>query len=234
MRGLLLIAKMACRFLLVAARGITRGRAAGSTGESLGEPNEKVVPKGVGTGTPIPKPGVESHCRSRLIADARSVDSVGIEPLLEEALGHIREHQWGRAQRALERAVRADGHNREAGQYLSEVRAVRRCLRQLEKWPRDASLHLDLGRLYFGLELGDEALVSLLRAVELNPDLPHAHHLLAMEYLYRGEGESARHHSRRAHQLKLSLPDFEALQREFAAAGGQHGEGGVPGRNACA
>jgi hypothetical protein len=55
-----------------------------------------------------------------------------------------------------------------------------------------------------------------------------------MEYLYRGEAESARLHSRRAHVLKPSLPHFETLQREFANAGATRGEGEMPGRDACA
>src|SRR3990172_7816555 len=71
---------------------------------------------------------------------------VDANPLLDEALGQIKYRQWARAQRALEQLA-AGKRVSEAAQYLGEVRAVRRCLRQIEKRPRDASLYLELGRL---------------------------------------------------------------------------------------
>ncbi|MHB1005611.1 MAG: tetratricopeptide repeat protein [Chloroflexota bacterium] len=135
-------------------------------------------------------------------------------PLLDEALGQIKYRQWARAQWALERLA---GEKRvsEAAQYLAEVRAVRRCLRQLEKWPRDASLYLELGRLYFGLELGDGALEAFSRAADLQPDLALAHHLLALEYLYRGNRAAARRECEWAHAIDPELPSFADLEREF-------------------
>lgn len=136
------------------------------------------------------------------------------DPLFEEALGHIQKREWGRAQRALEQYVRGDSL-REATQYLAEVRAVRRCLRQIEKWPRDASRHLELGRLCFGLELGDVALEALSRAVALKPDLAVAYHLLALEYLYRGNKAAARKECERAHALDVSLPSFSELEGQM-------------------
>ncbi|MHB1005015.1 MAG: tetratricopeptide repeat protein [Chloroflexota bacterium] len=134
--------------------------------------------------------------------------------LLEEAMGHIRQRRWGSAQRSLER-LGGERPGSEPTELIAEVRAIRRCLRQLEKRPREAILHVELGRLYFGLELGDDALASFSRAAELEPDLAIAHHLLALEYLYRGNRAAARRECEWAHALEPDLPSFTDLLREF-------------------
>jgi len=133
------------------------------------------------------------------------------DPLFDEALRHVGEQRWGRAQQALEQMVR-EGRKDNALPYLADVRAVRRCLRQLARRPRDPALHLELGRLYFVLELGDAALAALSYAVTLDPNLAEGHSFLAMEYLFRGDEESAQLACTRARQLNPSLPTFERLQ----------------------
>ena len=181
---------------------------------------------------PVPRGLEEEKASDRLILSREGVAKgesgptaveAGLGPLpedgaadskLSEALAHIRERRWGPAQRVLEEAVRR-GQSGDAGKYLAEVRAIRRCLRQLERRPRDAILHVELGRLYFGLELGDDALASFSRAVELQPDLAVAHHLLALEYLYRGNRAVARRECEWAHAIEPELPSFADLEREF-------------------
>jgi len=130
---------------------------------------------------------------------------------LQTGLWHIRHREWGRAQRALEEIVRRDAKC-EAGAYLAEVRAVRRCLRQLSRWPRDPQLHLELGRLYFGLELGDEALHEFKQVVQIEPGLAEGHFYLAVEYLFRGDEEAARGACERARQLNPDLPSYDVLE----------------------
>jgi tetratricopeptide (TPR) repeat protein len=100
----------------------------------------------------------------------------------------------------------------EAECYLEEVRAVRRYLRQLDKYPRDARLHLELGMLYFKLELGNEALQEWSRAVELEPELAQAHYCLGVEYYFRGQMEESRQSCEKTNHLDPSLPTFEDLR----------------------
>jgi tetratricopeptide (TPR) repeat protein len=133
---------------------------------------------------------------------------------LVEALAHIQVCQWGRAQRSLYQAERDDPSG-EAHQYLDEVRAIRRCLRHLEQYPRDVQFHLQLGVLFFQLELGDEALRAWGRAVELDPDLAEGHFYLALEYYFRGDLDKARQHCEQASLLNPALPTFEELQKRI-------------------
>lgn len=136
---------------------------------------------------------------------------------LAEALELLRARQWASAQRLLEEIARRE-RTAEVAQYLAEVRAVRRYLRQLVKWPRDASLHLELGWLYFGLELGGEALESFDRAAELNPNLASAYYGMALEHLFRDEVAAARRASAIAHDLNPEFSSFGELQDTFERA----------------
>ena len=148
-------------------------------------------------------------------AESQAVDD--IDPQLERGLVHIQQYQWSRAQRALEEAIRHD-QSGEAKAYLADVRAVRRHLRQLDRWPRDPLLHLQLGRLYFGLELGDRALEEFRRVVQLDPEMAEGHFHLALEHLFRGEEEQARHAAKIANDLNPELPSYEALESAMAAS----------------
>lgn len=146
-----------------------------------------------------------------------------VDVCLERGLRHIRRQEWGRAQRVLEDMVRTSP-GCEASAYLSEVRAVRRCLRRLRRWPRDAQTHLELGRLYFGLELGDEALREFRQVVELDPNIAEGHFLLALEYLFRGDDAAARQCCQQALRLKADLPSYEDLRRALSAEGRDHAQ----------
>ena len=117
----------------------------------------------------------------------------------------------------------------EALQLLDDVRAVRRCLRQLDRWPRDPQLHLELGRRYFSLELGDAALDALSQAVALQSDLAEGHVYLALEYLFRGEHELACRCWERAKELNASLPAFDVVREQFTLAGQRAAEEGEAG-----
>ncbi len=126
---------------------------------------------------------------------------------VEELIGH---ENWARAQRLLEDVTRRD-RDRELLSYLDEVRAVRRTQRQLKRRPRDASLHVELGRLYFGLELGDQAAAEFSRAIELEPTLAEAHFYLALEHLFRDEEQASRESLARVARLRPEVPSYEAL-----------------------
>lgn len=151
------------------------------------------------------------------------------DPRLEPGLRFISRRQWGRAQRALEELARQD-QRCEASAYLAEIRAVRRCLRQLNRRPRDALLHLELGRLYFGLELADEALHEFEQAVQIEPTLAEGHFYLAVEYLFRDEVEAARGALERARELNPSLPDYRTIACQIGVT--DEGEPRADGREA--
>jgi tetratricopeptide (TPR) repeat protein len=161
---------------------------------------------------------------------APAADSGGraADALVAEAMQHVQRRRWGRAQRVLEAAVR-EGAGEEALQLLDDVRTVRRCLRQLDRWPRDPQLHLELGRRYFSLELGDEALDALSQAVALQSDLAEGHVYLALEHLFRGEHELACRCWERAKELNPSLPAFDVVREQFTLANQRAAEEGEAG-----
>jgi tetratricopeptide (TPR) repeat protein len=129
---------------------------------------------------------------------------------LAQAAELIGREDWARAQRLLEDATRRNP-DKEIASYLEEVRAVRRTRRRLARWPRDAALRTDLGRLYFGLELGDQAAMELRRAIELEPTSAEAHFYLALEHLFREEEAISREHLARAAALRPDVPSYETL-----------------------
>jgi tetratricopeptide (TPR) repeat protein len=137
-----------------------------------------------------------------------------VDQRLEMCLGYVRRHDWGRAQRGLDELVRLEPKG-EGAAYLSEVRAIRRCQRQLARRPRDPHLHLELGRLYFGLELGDDALHEFEQAVKVEPELAEGHFYLAVEYLFRDDDAAAREACGRARELNPELPSFEDLESQL-------------------
>lgn len=131
---------------------------------------------------------------------------------LAQAEGLVGREDWARAQRLLEDVTRRD-RDRELASYLEEVRAVRRTQRQLVRRPRDAALRVELGRLYFGLELGDQAATEFRRAIELEPTLAEAHFYLALEHLFRDDEEASRKSLARAAELRPDVPSYETLLR---------------------
>jgi Tfp pilus assembly protein PilF len=140
------------------------------------------------------------------------------ERALAEVVERIRREDWARAQRLLEDALRRE-HDEELAHYLDEVRAVRRIQRQLSRWPRDAMLRLELGRLYFGLELGEQAADEFRRVVALEPTLPDGHFYLALEHLFRGEEALSRESLARAAELRPGVPSFESLRDTLYQSG---------------
>ncbi len=131
---------------------------------------------------------------------------------LERAEALVSREDWARAQRLLEDVTRRD-RDPELLSYLEEVRAVRRVQRQLVRRPRDAALHVELGRLYFGLELGDQAAVEFSRAIELEPTLAEAHFYLALEHLFRDDEQASRESLARTAELRPDVPSYETLLR---------------------
>ena len=150
--------------------------------------------------------------------NASAACGLGCQSGLAAALSYVEGHRWAEAQRTLETLLRS-GRNPQAEQYLAEIRAIRRCLRQLRKWSRDASLHLELGWLYFGLELGGDAAQAFGQAVALEPKLASAHYGLALEYLFEGKVAAARRASARACALNNELPSFGELERTLERSG---------------
>jgi tetratricopeptide (TPR) repeat protein len=125
----------------------------------------------------------------------------------EEGLRLAAAHRWNHAQRALERATRAVADGPAAAD-LASVRAVRRQLRVLQKWPRDVPAHLALGRSYFELGLGEDAEATFRRVLILAPEEPAAPYFLALEYAFRGAWGVAEDHYARARTLAPELPPF--------------------------
>jgi len=135
----------------------------------------------------------------------------------EQGLRLAAAHRWNLAQRELERATRAATHEVVAAD-LASVRAVRRQLRVLQKWPRDVPAHLALGRCYFELGLGADAEATFRRVLTLAPDEPAAPYFLALEYAFRGERSVAEGYYDRARALAPELPSFADCLGEQEAA----------------
>src|SRR5918997_5544650 len=93
------------------------------------------------------------------------------EPHHRQGLCWAQSQQWNRAQRALELAVRADPAG-PASADLASVRAVRRQLRLLQKWPRDAQALVALGQANMELELGAAAEQAYRQAIAVAPAEP--------------------------------------------------------------
>lgn len=130
--------------------------------------------------------------------------------LYREAREQIKRHAWGRAQRALEEAIRRDPQS-PASLDLQSVRTVRRALRRTARWPSDVEAHLDLGRACFDLDLGDDALAEFLAVQRLAPWRYEGFALAALEFLYRGEYTRAMGAWMRARELNPELPELEEV-----------------------
>lgn len=154
-----------------------------------------------------------SDCGPSSGSDRSTSGSSAENPTIASALLEASQHQWGRAQRTLEEALRARPGDTDLDSCLSDIRGARRCLRQIARFPRDASLYLEVGRLYLNLELGDDALWAFSEALRLEPNLADAHFFMALEYLYRGEKAAARRSHARAKNLNHSLPDWIEMER---------------------
>ena len=136
-----------------------------------------------------------------------------LEPHHQQGLALARAHRWNWAQRELELAVRAMPQG-PAGEDLASVRAVRRQLRVLQKWPRDAQAHLTLGRSYFELGLGEDAEQAFRQASALAPQEPAAYVFLALEYAYRGASAEGERAYAQAQALGADLPPYASVLAE--------------------
>ncbi|HVC34123.1 MAG TPA: tetratricopeptide repeat protein [Chloroflexota bacterium] len=125
-----------------------------------------------------------------------------------EARQQIKRRAWGRAQRSLEEAARREP-DCPAALDLKSVRTIRRALRRTARWPSDVEAHLDLGRAYFDLDLGEDALTEFATVQRLAPGRYEGFALAALEYLYRGEYTRAMRAWLRARELNLELPDLD-------------------------
>lgn len=127
-----------------------------------------------------------------------------------EARRQIKRRAWGRAQRALEEAAKHDPAS-SADLDLVSVRTIRRSLKRAARWPSDAEAHLDLGRAYFDLDLGAEALAEFVLVQRLAPKRYEAFALATLEHLYRGDYTQAMTHWTRARALNPELPELEEV-----------------------
>lgn len=163
--------------------------------------------------------------------EARGEAAVGslspLAPHHEEGLRLAAAHRWNWAQRELERAI-STATDESAAADLASVREVRRQLRMLHKWPRDAPAHVALGRAYMDLDLGPEAEAAFLRAIALAPTAPTAYVHLALEYAFRGELTAAERAYDRARVLRADLPPFAVLLAEWSAQPGSAAMVSVP------
>ncbi len=149
-------------------------------------------------------------------AEAPAPAPAGPEPVRLEAMAerparrYIEARAWGRAQRALEAALR-ERPDPDLQRDLEQVRTIRRALRRLARWPGDVEAHLALAYAYFDLDLGDEALATLQTVTRLAPERVEGHLLLALEYLYRGETEAAARAYAEARRRRGDLPPLADL-----------------------
>lgn len=134
-----------------------------------------------------------------------------------EARRQIKRRAWGLAQRALEEAGRGDGES-PASLDLRSVRVVRRSLRRLSRWPSDVDAHLELGRAYFDLDLGDDALAEFLTAQRLAPRRYEGFALSTLEYIYRGDYAIAVSTWTRARALNPDLPVLDDVLGTLSAS----------------
>lgn len=152
--------------------------------------------------TGSPSEGAASPSESRLYLEARR---------------QIKRRAWGFAQRALEEAGRGEPES-PAGLDLRSVRAVRRSLRKLSRWPSDVDAHLELGRAYFDLDLGEDALGEFLAAQRLAPNRYEGFALATLEYIYRGDYAIAVTGWTRARTLNPELPVLEDILGSLSAS----------------
>lgn len=136
------------------------------------------------------------------------------DPHYEQGLSMARAHRWNWAQRELECAAR-DHPTSPAQDDLISVRAVRRQLRVLQKWPRDAQAYLRLGQAYMELELGEDAEEAFRQVSVLAPEEPAAYYFLALEYAYRGAVADAERIYAQARALAPDLPPWSAILADW-------------------
>ncbi len=141
------------------------------------------------------------------------------EPHYQQGLRMVTAQRWNWAQRELELAVRA-APDSPAGEDLASVRAVRRHLPALAKWPWDAGVYVELGRCYMELDLGQDAERAFRRAITLAPRDPAAYYYLALEYCYRGADAEAERVYTDARSLVETLPSFAMFLAECRTLGG--------------
>ncbi len=171
-----------------------------------------VRPEVADASAPHPRPALRLLQSNEPHRQRQSPDPDATARALAQTEALIGRADWARAQRLLEDVTRQN-RDRELLSYLEEVRSVRRTQRQLMRRPRDAALHVELGRLLFGLELGDQAAAEFSRAIELEPTLAEAHFYLALEYVFRDEEHAARESLSRAAELRPEVPSYETLLR---------------------
>jgi|GEM_PF-3640499 len=126
----------------------------------------------------------------------------------------IKHQSWGRAQRLLEQVAREypDGP---APLDLQSIRTLRRSQRRASRWPSDPDAHLELGRAYFDLDLGEDALREFLLVQRLAPFRAEGFILAALEFIYRGDYTRSIAAWTRARALQADLPSLEDLLAEL-------------------
>ncbi len=144
------------------------------------------------------------HFRSALRADRGFVPAVLALGEAHEATGDRREalRAWERAveaQPALPVLVRLERAYREEGRPSRMIALYRAAV---ERAPDDLALAVALGRVYFELEMLDEAADQFEKVEVRAPDLPVVHAFLAAVFERRGETREAFEEYRRA--LRLS------------------------------
>jgi lipopolysaccharide biosynthesis regulator YciM len=148
--------------------------------------------------------GAIPHFRSALRADRGFVPAVLALGEAHEATGDRREalRAWERAvevQPALPVLVRLERAYREEGRPSRMIALYRAAV---ERAPDDLALAVALGRVYFELEMLDEAADQFEKVEVRSPDLPVVHAFLAAVFERRGETREAFEEYRRA--LRLS------------------------------
>ncbi len=73
---------------------------------------------------------------------------------------------------------------------LTPSQAIEQYQRAAERNPNDADNYMELGAAYYVAHRWDDAITAFEKAVQLKPDLAHAHYYLGV--LYAAKGDQAR------------------------------------------
>lgn len=75
---------------------------------------------------------------------------------------------------------------------LTPHEAIEHYEREVKEDPKNGAYYLDLGAAYYVAHRWDEAIDALEQAVNLRPDLGHAHYYLGVLYASKGDKDRAR------------------------------------------
>ncbi len=170
----------------------------------------------------------ETNTTDRDVLDDPYLPLANSDPLWWEAAANAVEQARLRDAERLGLRARTAGAD-DATEFLDTLRVIRRGMKVVRRWPRDAHAHLALAQAYFLANAGTSATREAIEALRLDPSLGEAHALMGMEALYRGERERAVEAWNQATQLESSGDWLRALEAALApSTDGELSNGAMP------